>query len=85
MNFTFATTKRLMENESTKSLSSSGLRCTDRESNQAGLKYCTAHHGDCGCVIDYIDGFVDDCEPVLQWDRCGDHHQIGLLGSNTDK
>ena len=87
MKFTFATTKRLIENESTKSSSSSGLRCTDRDSNQAGLKYCTAHHGDCGCVVDYIDGFVDDiddCEPVLQWDRCGDHHQIGLLSSNTD-
>jgi hypothetical protein len=84
MNFTFATTKRLIENESKKSLSSSVLRCTDRDSNQAGLKYYTAHHGDCGCVVDYTDGFVDDREHVLQWDGCGDHHQIGLLSSNTD-
>ena len=39
---------------------------------------------DCGCVVDYVDGFVDDREPVLQWGTCSEHRQIGLLSSNAD-
>jgi hypothetical protein len=39
---------------------------------------------DCGCVADYVDGFLDDREAVLQWGTCSEHRQIGLLSSDAD-
>jgi hypothetical protein len=39
---------------------------------------------DCGCVVDYIDSFLEDRQAVLQWNTCGEHRQIGLLSSTAD-
>ena len=83
MNFSFATTGRLRRrlDEVALVLGSPLHRSMLQPS---GTEVLHRASWDCGCVVDYVDGFVNDCEPALQWYTCSEHHRIGLLSSNAD-
>ena len=81
MNFTFATTKRLRKRIDQVALAL-GPPLHRSLLQPSGTEVLQRTSWDCGCVVDYIDGFVADSEPVLRWATCGEHRQIGLLSSS---
>ena len=83
MNFTFAATKRLRKRIDDVALTL-GPPLHRSMLQPSGIEVLHRASWDCGCVVDYVDGFVDDCEPLLRWNTCGEHHQIGLLSSGAD-
>jgi len=83
MNFTFETTKRLRKRIDEIALTL-GPPVHRSMLQPSGTEVLHRASWECGCVVDYVDGFADDCEPLLRWDTCGEHDQIGLLSSDAD-